>query len=135
MFGLPLGMVIRIAAALAVIGGLLFFAHYFSAKGASDERSKIVEGSAIVQANTQESLVTHHDEAIERTRASAETLEQTQQAVWASQGADTPLPEEVVSVWVVGIDRLRNEARCRRDRADCPDSARMESGLRETAYS
>lgn len=129
MFGLPTGMVVRIAAVLAVVAALYFFANYFSAKGASDERLKTAEESLVVQENTQESIVTRNDQAIDRTQRSRETLDQTQQAVWQSQGADAPLPQEVVDAWAVGIDRLRDDARCARDRAACSDPERVASAL------
>lgn len=120
---------LRIGAIVLVLGLIYFFGQSRHAQGASEERLRAAEGSAIVQKNTQASIVTRHDEAIERAERSRQTLEETQQAVRSSQGADAPLPEEVVAAWAAGIDRLRNEARCARDRAACEHSEGMGSAL------
>lgn len=129
MFGFSPSAALRIGAVLLVLALLYFFGQSRYAQGVSEERAKAMEGSALVQKVTQESLVTRHDEALERTARSRQTLDQAQQAVRASQGADAPLPEEVVAAWRAGIDRLRNEARCARDgAADC-DASRLETAL------
>lgn len=126
-------MALRLGAVVLVIGLILFFAMFFRAQGASDERAKAAKGSIFVQENTQESIVTRNDQATESAYRSRQTLEAAQQAVRQSEGADAPLPEEVVAAWAAGIDRLRDEARCARDRAACVDPASVASALPSAA--